>query len=59
MKITELIVGDKVLAQTSEFVREIAKVKGIDKENGLVIVKMTDGTIREIHPQYILKSFGV
>ena len=58
MDISRIIVGDRVLLQPSEYVREIAYIKGINKENGLVIVKLSNGDITEIAPSYIIKSFG-
>lgn len=57
MNISEIIVGDRALVQPSEFVKEIATIKGFTPE-GLVIVRLSDGEIKDIHPQYILKSFG-
>ena len=59
MNIIEITIGNRVLVQTSEFVREVAQIKGINKENGLVIVRLSDGNITEMHPQYILKDFEV
>lgn len=56
MNITEIVVGDRVLIQPSEYVKEVAKVVGWD--NGLVIVKRTNNEITNIAPAYILKSFG-
>lgn len=57
MNITEIVIGDRVLVQSGEFVKEVAKVKAI-LDNGLVSVKLADGNFAEINPQYILKSFG-
>ena len=58
MNISELIVGDRVLVQSGRELREHAQIKDINKENGLVVVRLSDGVVTEIHPQYILKSFG-
>lgn len=58
MSIEEIKVGDNILIQSSEYVKEAAKVKGIDKENGLVIVILSNGEYTELLPQFILKSFG-
>lgn len=58
MNIKDIIVGDRVLLQTSEFVKEVAQIKGINMDNGLVIVKLSNGDITEINPQYIIKTFG-
>ena len=58
MNVTEIIVGNRALVQTSEFVREVAQIKGINKDNGLVIVRLSDGNITEIAPQYVIKMFG-
>lgn len=57
MNTTEIVIGDRVLVQSGEFVKEVAKVKAI-LDNGFVSVKLTDGNFAEINPQYILKSFG-
>lgn len=58
MELNSIIIGDRALVQTSEFVREVAQIKGINNDNGLVIVNLSDGNIIEMAPQYILKSFG-
>lgn len=58
MNVSEVVIGDRVLLQSSESVKEIAHIKGINKENGLVIVRLSNGDITEVHPQYIIKSFG-
>lgn len=58
MTTNDIMVGHRVLVQSGAEVREHAQIKGINKENGLVIVKLSDGNITEIHPQYIIKSFG-
>lgn len=56
MNITEVVVGDRVLIQPSEYVKEVTKVVGFD--NGRVIVKRPNHEITDIAPAYILKSFG-
>lgn len=56
MTIDEIIVGDRVLVQSGEFTREVARVKGV--EDGLVIVLFSDGRFADLEPQYIIKSFG-
>lgn len=56
MIINNIFVGHHVLAQTGANTLEHVQVKGINK--GKVIVKLSDGNIVEIEPQYIIKSFG-
>lgn len=57
MKISKIVIGDRVLVQTSEYQKEIANIKAIlDKDK--VLVRLTDGNIIEIEPKFILKSFG-
>ena len=58
MTISEIVIGDRVLVQTSESVKEIAYIKEVNEKDGLVIVKMSNGDITDIAPQYIIKSFG-
>lgn len=58
MNYSEIIVGHRVLVQSSAEVREHAKIKGINKENGKVIVSLSTGEITEMTPEYILKDFG-
>ena len=57
MSVNEIIVGDRVLVQSSEFTKEIAIIKAILSAEH-VSVKMSDGYLTEINPIYILKSFG-
>lgn len=57
MNLSEIVIGDRVLVQSGEFIKEVAKVKAF-LDNGLVLVKLADGNFSEINPQYILKSFG-
>lgn len=57
MKISKIVIGDRVLVQTSEFQKEIANIKAIlDKDK--VLIRLTDGRIIGIEPKFILKSFG-
>lgn len=58
MNHSEIIIGHRVLVQSGAEVREHAKILGVN-DNGLVIVRLSDNSIREIHPQYILKDFEV
>lgn len=58
MNYSEIIIGHRVLVQSGAEVREHAQVKGINKENGLVIIRLSNNEITEIHPQFILKDFG-
>ena len=58
MNISEVIVGDRVLVQSGPEIKEHAQIKGINKENGLIIVRLSNGEIIEMCPQFILKSFG-
>ena len=58
MNISEIIIGDRVLVQSGPEIKEHAQIKGINKENGLIIVRLSNGEITEMCPQFILKSFG-
>ena len=57
MNISGIIIGDRVLVQSGPEIKEHAQIKGINKDN-LIIVKLSNGEITEICPQFILKSFG-
>lgn len=57
MSIDELTIGDRVLLQSGQFVKEHAQVKAILDENK-VLLRLSDGRIDEFDPQYILKDFG-
>ncbi len=58
MNISEIIIGDRVLLQINSATKEIATIKGINKNNGMVIAKLSNDEFSNIHPQFILKSFG-
>lgn len=58
MNYSEIIVGDRVLVQSDAQSKEIAAIKDVNDNTGLAIVRLSDGNIREMHPQYIIKSFG-
>lgn len=58
MNYNEIIIGHRVLVQSNADTREHAQIKGIN-DNGLVIVKLSNGDITEVHPQFILKDFEV
>lgn len=58
MNVSEIIVGNRVLVQSGAEVREHAKIKGINKDNGKVILLLSNGEITEMTPEYILKDFG-
>lgn len=58
MNISEIVIGDRVLVQSGANMKEIATIKGIDKDNGKVIVKLSNDKFTTIHPQFILKTFG-
>lgn len=58
MDIKEITEYDYVLVQPDASTSERAKVIGIDMKSKKVIVKLSDNEIREMHPQYIIKSFG-
>lgn len=58
MNISEIIIGDRVLVQSGPEIKEHAQIKGINRENGLIIVRLSNGEITEMCPQFILKSFG-
>lgn len=57
MNVSEIIVGNRVLVQSGAETKEHAQVKGINRENGLVIIRLSNGELTEIHPQFILKDF--
>ena len=58
MNISEIIIGDRVLVQSGPEIKEHAQIKGINRENGLIIVRLSNcGHISVISP-FILKSFG-
>ena len=59
MNFSEIVIGERALAQVSANTREIVEIKGVNDESGLVIVRLSDGKITEIHPQYIIKTFGI
>ena len=58
MNISEIVIGDRVLVQSNSQTKEIATIKGINKDNGMVIVKLSNDRFTDIHPQYIIKTFG-
>lgn len=58
MNYSDIIVGTHVLIQTDASTKEHAVVKGVNSETGHVLVRVTDGNIIEMHPKYIIKSFG-
>lgn len=57
MGISEIIIGHRVLVQSGAETKEHDQIKGINMDNGLVIVKLSNGEIVDMHPQYILKDF--
>lgn len=57
MNIVDVIIGHRVLVQSSAEVKEHAQIMGINLYNGLVIVKLSNNTLREIDREYILKDF--
>lgn len=56
MNIKEFTIGSRVLIQSDANTREIAEVT-TTTEDGMVLVKLTNGKIIPIHPQYVIKSF--
>lgn len=56
MNISEIIVGDRVLVQSSPDIREVANVREIF-EDGELYVRLSNGEYKMIHPQYVLKIF--
>lgn len=58
MNYSKIIIGHRVLVQSGADTREHAKIKGINKENGKVIIMLSNGEITEMAPEYILKDFG-
>lgn len=57
MNVEELKVGDRVLLQSGQYVKEHAQVTAF-LDNGNVLLRLSDGRIDEFDPQYILKNFG-
>lgn len=57
MNVDELKIGDRVLLQSGQYVKEHAQVKEF-LDNGNVLLRLSDGRIDEFDPQYILKNFG-
>lgn len=57
MNITEIGVGDHILVQPADNVLERARVMGFNDQKGTVIIRLSDGKLFDMHPQYILKSF--
>lgn len=49
--------GDRVLVQSGEYVREVAKVKFIH-DDGLYTLRMADGHLAEVKAKYILKNLS-
>lgn len=58
MNYSEIIVGDRVLVQSDAETKEMAVIKDVNDNTGLAIVRLSDGKMREMHPQNIIKSFG-
>ena len=58
MDIKELKVADHVLVQSGRYTCEHAKIMNINSKTDKAIVKLSDGSIVEMKPQYIIKSFG-
>lgn len=58
MDIKELKVADRVLVQSGRYTQEHAKIMNINSKTDKAIVKLSDGSIVAMEPQYILKSFG-
>lgn len=57
MNAKELSIGDRVLLQSGQYVKEHAQVKAF-LDNGNVLLRLSDGQLDEFDPQYILKNFG-
>lgn len=58
MNIKEIVVHDYVLVQPDSETRERAKILGVDYNRNKAIVKLSDGEIRDMDPQFVIKSFG-
>lgn len=56
MNISEIVVGKRVLVYSGHETKEHALVKAI-LENGMALVRLSDGRIVEMHPQFIIKKF--
>lgn len=57
MNVTEITIGGHALIQTNANTQEHAYIKAVNKENGLLIVRLSNGVMTEIHPQYVIKMF--
>lgn len=57
MKAVDIVVGRRALVQSGADIKEHAKIKGINKDSGMVIVSLSNGEITEINPEYIIKDF--
>lgn len=57
MNLNRIVIGDRVLVQSGEFTKEIAVVKDI-RNDGTVVVMLTNGVFKTFAPAYIIKSFG-
>lgn len=55
MNLTEVKIGSRALVRTAPEQEEHAYIKAIN--NGLIVVRLSDGSLTEIHPQYIIKHF--
>lgn len=56
-QVMKISMGDRILVQSGEYVREVAKVKFIH-DNGLYSLRMADGHLVEVKAKYILKNFS-
>ena len=59
MNITDIYLDDRVLVQTSESVKEVARVLDVDDANHTAVIKLSNGEVVTIRDQYILKIFGI
>lgn len=57
MSIKDIVIGDRVLLQSGAFTKEIAQVKDI-RNDGTIVVMLSNGTFKSYAPAYIIKSFG-
>lgn len=59
MNITDIYIDDRVLVQTSESVKEVARVLDVDDDKRIAVIKLSGGQVVEIRDQYILKVLGI
>lgn len=57
MNINDIVIGDRILVRRGRYIKEHARILAI-LDNGNILVKLSDNSMSEINPQFILKTFG-